>query len=39
VGCGAVVLNGDGTGEMKRVYIDPPIAGNIWGNAAGRAGR
>ena len=23
VGCGAVVLNGDGTGEMKRVYIDP----------------
>ncbi|MGK9175314.1 GNAT family N-acetyltransferase [Yokenella regensburgei] len=22
VGCGAVVLNGDGTGEIKRVYID-----------------
>ncbi|WP_437887650.1 GNAT family N-acetyltransferase [Phytobacter sp. V91] len=22
IGCGAVVLNGDGTGEIKRVYID-----------------
>ena len=22
VGCGAIVLNGDGTGEMKRVFID-----------------
>ena len=27
VGCGAIVLNGDGTGEMKRVYIDPPAGG------------
>ncbi len=27
VGCGAIVLNGDGTGEMKRVYIDPAHRG------------
>lgn len=31
VGCGAVVLNGDGTGEMKRVYIDPTHRGQHLG--------
>jgi len=31
VGCGAVVLNGDGTGEMKRVYIDPAHRGQRLG--------
>ena len=31
VGCGAVVLNGDGTGEMKRVYIDPAHRGQHLG--------
>jgi putative acetyltransferase len=30
-GCGAVVLNGDGTGEMKRVYIDPTHRGQHLG--------
>lgn len=32
VGCGAIVLNGDGTGEMKRVYIDPTHRGQRLGN-------
>ena len=32
VGCGAVVLNGDGTGEMKRVYIDPTHRGQRLGD-------
>lgn len=32
VGCGAIVLNGDGTGEMKRVYIDPAHRGQHLGN-------
>ncbi|WP_449551013.1 GNAT family N-acetyltransferase [Lelliottia amnigena] len=31
VGCGAIVLNGDGTGEMKRVYIDPTHRGQQLG--------
>jgi len=31
VGCGAIVLNGDGTGEMKRVYIDPAHRGQHLG--------
>lgn len=31
VGCGAIVLNGDGTGEMKRVYIDPTHRGQHLG--------
>ena len=33
VGCGAIVLNGDGTGEMKRVYIDPAHRGQHLGEA------
>ncbi|WP_449545476.1 GNAT family N-acetyltransferase [Lelliottia amnigena] len=31
VGCGAIVVNGDGTGEMKRVYIDPTHRGQQLG--------
>lgn len=31
VGCGAIVLNDDGTGEMKRVYIDPTHRGQQLG--------
>jgi len=31
VGCGAIVLNGDGSGEMKRVYIDPTHRGQQLG--------
>ncbi|HBX14143.1 MAG TPA: GNAT family N-acetyltransferase, partial [Leclercia adecarboxylata] len=31
VGCGAVVLNADGSGEMKRVYIDPAHRGQRLG--------
>ncbi|MDY1035686.1 GNAT family N-acetyltransferase [Enterobacteriaceae bacterium RIT714] len=31
VGCGAIVLNGDGSGEMKRVYIDPTHRGQRLG--------
>lgn len=31
VGCGAVVLNADGTGEMKRVWIDPAHRGQHLG--------
>jgi putative acetyltransferase len=31
VGCGAIVLNADGTGEMKRVYIDPAHRGQHLG--------
>ena len=31
VGCGAIVLNGDGSGEMKRVYIDPTHRGQHLG--------
>ena len=31
VGCGAIVLNGGGTGEMKRVYIDPAHRGQHLG--------
>lgn len=31
VGCGAIVLNGDGSGEMKRVYIDPTHRGQKLG--------
>ncbi|MFE4109989.1 GNAT family N-acetyltransferase [Kosakonia sp. YIM B13611] len=31
VGCGAVVLNGDGSGEMKRVFIDPRHRGQQLG--------
>lgn len=31
VGCGAIVLNGDGTGEMKRVFIDPRHRGQRLG--------
>lgn len=31
VGCGAIVLKGDGTGEMKRVYIDPAHRGQHLG--------
>ena len=31
VGCGAVVLNSDGSGEMKRVYIDPAHRGQQLG--------
>ena len=31
VGCGAIVLNGDGAGEMKRVYIDPAHRGQHLG--------
>ncbi|QKN81860.1 GNAT family N-acetyltransferase [Scandinavium goeteborgense] len=33
VGCGAVVLNGDGSGEMKRVYIDPTHRGQRLGES------
>lgn len=33
VGCGAVVLNHDGSGEMKRVYIDPEYRGQRLGDA------
>ncbi|MRS15914.1 GNAT family N-acetyltransferase [Enterobacteriaceae bacterium RIT691] len=33
VGCGAVVLHGDGSGEMKRVYIDPEHRGQRLGQA------
>ncbi|SFT63658.1 putative acetyltransferase [Kosakonia arachidis] len=31
VGCGAVVLNHDGSGEMKRVFIDPTHRGQQLG--------
>jgi len=31
VGCGAIVLNDDGSGEMKRVYIDPAHRGQQLG--------
>lgn len=31
VGCGAVVLNHDGSGEMKRVFIDPRHRGQRLG--------
>ncbi|WP_312686251.1 GNAT family N-acetyltransferase [Kosakonia sp.] len=31
VGCGAVVLNSDGSGEMKRVFIDPAHRGQQLG--------
>lgn len=31
VGCGAVVLNSDGSGEIKRVYIDPQARGQRLG--------
>lgn len=31
VGCGAVVLNLDGSGEMKRVFIDPTHRGQQLG--------
>lgn len=31
VGCGAIVLNDDGAGEMKRVYIDPAHRGQHLG--------
>jgi putative acetyltransferase len=31
VGCGAIMLNGAGTGEMKRVYIDPAHRGQHLG--------
>lgn len=31
VGCGAVVLNGDGSGEIKRVYIDSQHRGQHLG--------
>ncbi|MEB6377602.1 GNAT family N-acetyltransferase [Leclercia adecarboxylata] len=31
VGCGAIVLNGDGSGEMKRVWIDPTHRGQRLG--------
>ncbi|PDO85485.1 GNAT family N-acetyltransferase [Kosakonia pseudosacchari] len=31
VGCGAVVLNRDGSGEMKRVFIDPRHRGQRLG--------
>ena len=33
VGCGAVVLNRDGSGEMKRVYLDPAHRGHRLGEA------
>jgi putative acetyltransferase len=32
VGCGAIVLNDDGTGEMKRVYIDARHRGQQLGD-------
>lgn len=32
IGCGAIVLNGDGTGEMKRVFIDERHRGQQLGD-------
>jgi putative acetyltransferase len=40
IGCGAIVLNGDGTGEMKRVFIDPRHRGQrLGGKTSGGTGR